>query len=230
MTIFRYAIIKGLRNPMTLVFNCILPLVIVFIRPLWEGEGMMTGYGMLVLVIWAGSFLMTQGTLRDRETGALTRILAAPISMRSYLTQNLLAFMVPLTVQVTLVAVIGSLLYDWTLTFALGLFLMMLMFTVASVTMSFAWNCLFKERENNFTSFSALLTFGAMLSGAFISLEFLPEVLQHVGAIFPAFWAMRGITYLSQIGTMGVDYWGGIAALVLFSTAFLLYGGKRRMI
>lgn len=230
MTIFRYALIKGLRNPLTLVCNCILPLVIVFINPLWTGEGFLTGYGLLVLVIWAGSYLMTQGTLRDKETGAITRILAAPISMRNYLTQNLLAFMVPLTVQLVLVSVIGSVLYDWSLIFAFGLFLILATFTVASVTMSFAWNCLFKEKENNFTSFSALLTFGAMLSGAFMPLEFLPDALQNVGAVFPAFWAMRAVSSLSDIATMGTDYWVSIAALALFSIAFLLYGGKRRMI
>ncbi|MCL2568887.1 MAG: ABC transporter permease [Oscillospiraceae bacterium] len=230
MTIFRFALIKGLRNPATLLFNCILPLLLIFVRPLWTGGTAVSGYGLLILVIWGGSFLIAQGTLNDRESGALTRILAAPISMRSYLTQNLLAYMVPLTVQVALISALGTILYDWSLTLALGLFLCYTVFTIASVTMSFAWNCLFKHKETSFASFSAMVTFGSILSGAWIPLAQLPTVLQYAGAIFPAYWGVQGITSLIELGTMGTEYWMGIAAMALFAMAYLLYGGKRRMI
>jgi len=230
MTIFNYTLLKALRNPLTLIFNCVLPILLVFIRPLWEGEGMMTGHGLLIFIVWAGTFLMAQGILRDRESGALTRILAAPISMRNYLTQNLLAYMVPLTLQIMLITIMGKMLYSWTATFSAGLFLALAVFTVTSVAMSFAWNCLFKTKDSSFMSFSALITFGTMLSDAFVPLEFFPDSLQYVGAIFPAWWAMRAINSLSELGTMGADFWTGIAALILFALVFLLYGGKRRMI
>jgi len=230
LTIFRFALIKGLRNPATLVFNCILPLILIFVRPLWTGDAALSGFGLLLLVIWGGAFFMAQGTLNDRESGAITRILAAPVSMRNYLTQNLLAYMVPLTVQVGLISVLGVILYGWGLTLALGLFVCYTVFTIASVTMSFAWNCLFKHKETSFASFSAMVTFGSILSGAWISLDQLPTALQYVGAIFPAYWGMRGIDSLLELGTMGTEYWIGIAAMALFAAAYLLYGGKRRMI
>ena len=230
MTIFRYALIKGLRSPVTLLFNCILPLVLILVRPLWTGDNFLSGFGLLILVIWGGSFLMAQGTLNDRESGAITRILSTPITMRNYLAQNLLAYMVPLTLQVALVSVLGAILYDWDLTIALALFLCYTVFTIASVTMSFAWNCLFKSKESSFASFSAMVTFGSMLSGAWIPLGNLPTALQYVGAIFPAYWGMRGITSLLELGSLGTDYWIGIAAMSLFAIAYLLYGGKRRLI
>ena len=230
MTIFRFALIKGLRNPATLLFNCILPILLILVRPLWTGENFLSGFGLLLLVIWGGSFLMAQGTLNDRESGAITRILSTPTSMRSYLVQNLLAYMVPLTVQIALIAVLGTVLYDWSLALAFGVFLCYTVFTIASVTMSFAWNCLFKRKESSFASFSAMVTFGSMLSGAWIPLANLPAALQYIGAIFPAYWGMRGIDSLVELGTMGTDYWMGLGAMALFSIAFLLYGGKRRMI
>jgi len=230
LTIFRFALIKGLRNPATLLFNCILPILLILVRPLWTGENFLSGFGLLLLVIWGGSFLMAQGTLNDRESGAITRILSTPTSMRSYLVQNLLAYMVPLTVQIALIAVLGTVLYDWSLALAFGVFLCYTVFTIASVTMSFAWNCLFKRKESSFASFSAMVTFGSMLSGAWIPLANLPAALQYIGAIFPAYWGMRGIDSLVELGTMGTDYWMGLGAMALFSIAFLLYGGKRRMI
>ncbi|MCL2573554.1 MAG: ABC transporter permease [Defluviitaleaceae bacterium] len=229
-TIFRFALIKGLRNPLTLIFNCILPPALMLIRPLWTGENFLSGYGLLILVIWGGAFLMAQGTISDRESGAITRIMSAPISMRNYLMQNLFAYMVPLTIQVALITALGVILYDWGLTLALGLFLCYTVFTATSVMMSFAWNCLFKKKESSFTTFGAVVTFGSMLSGAYVPLELLPEALQYVGAIFPAYWGMRGISSLLELGAISIDYWIGIAAMIMFMIVFLLYGGKRRMI
>ena len=232
MTIFKFALIKGLRNPGTFVFNCVIPLALILIRPLWTGNVFLSGFGLLVMSIWGGAFLMTQGIIKDRTSGALTRILSAPVSMFNYLVQNLLAFMVPLTVQVALLSVLGMLFYDWSLRLALALFLCYVVFTISSVAMSFAWNCLFKSKDSSFSSFSALVTFGSFLSGAFMPVEAFPEgILQYIGAVLPAYWAVRGLNALSltEFAITG-DYWLAILAMVLFTMVFLLYGGKRRMI
>ena len=232
MIIFRFALLKGLRSPMTLLLNCILPLVLMFIRPLWEETGMMggnAGFGLLVMVIWGGSFLMAQGTLNDKETGVIVRILSAPVSMLNYLTQNLLAYMAPLTVQVFLVSALGMILYDWSFDLALALFVCYTVFTISSVALSFAWNCLFKRKASSFPAFSAMVTFGIFLSGALIPLSLFPDVLQYVGMVFPAYWAIRGIEEAMVYGMTG-DYWLSILAMALFTMAFLLYGSKRRMI
>jgi len=215
------------------VVNCILPLIVIFVPPFWEMGGFLgdryAGFGILAMVIWSGAFLMAQGILNDRESGTITRILAGPISMFNYLLQNLLAFMVPLVVQLGLISVIGVVLHGWDATLALGLFVCYTVFTVASVAMSFAWNCLFKRKETSFTTFSAVLTFGIFLSGALVPLSLFPDIVQHVGMIFPAYWAVRGIEVLLETGMTG-GYWLSVLAMALFSIAFLLYGGKRRMI
>jgi ABC-2 type transport system permease protein len=224
---------KGLRSPLTLVVNCILPLVVIFVPPFWELGGFMgdryAGFGILAMVIWSGAFLMAQGILNDRESGTIVRILSGPVSMFNYLVQNLLAFMVPLTIQVGLISVIGMILHDWNAALALGLFVCYTVFTVASVAMSFAWNCLFKRKETSFTTFSAVLTFGIFLSGALLPITLFPDVVQYAGMIFPAYWAVRGIEVLLESGMTG-EYWISIGAMALFTIAFLLYGGKRRMI
>ena len=233
MTIFNFALIKGLRNLPTLVFNCVLPIALLLVRPVWTGEGnlgFLSGFGLLAMVIWGGAFLMAQGIMNDKHSGALSRILAGPVSMFNYLAQNLLAFMVPLTLQVALISILGMILYDWSAQLALALFLCYTVFTMASVTMAFAWNCLFKSKDTSFQTFGAVITFGIFLSGAMVPLELLPAVLQHVGAIFPAYWGIRGINAFLTYGAMGADYWIGIAAMLLFALVFLLYGGKRRMI
>ena len=232
LTIFRFAIIKGLRNRATLIFNCVLPIVLIFIRPLWE-EGVMggtlTSFGLLLMAMWGGSFLMSQGIMNDRTSGSIVRILSAPVTTLNYLTQNLLAYMVPLTIQIAIVSVLGTVLYGWDIQFALALFIGYMVFTMSAIALSFAWNCLFKRKETSFSSFSALITFGSFLSGALIPIEMFPGPLQYVGAIFPAYWAIRGIRVFSEYG-FALHYFTSIAAMLLIAAICLLYGGKRRII
>ena len=228
MTIFVYAIIKGLRNKATLIFNCILPIVIILIRPLWD-EGGLSGLGLLVMTMWGAAFLMSQGILNDKINGSITRILAAPVTMFQYLAQNLLAFMVPLTVQIAIVSVLGMILYDWGFQFALALFVCYAVFTASAIAMSFAWNCLFKSKDTSFSTFSAVITFGSALSGALIPLELFPTALQYLGAIFPAYWAVRGINAYLDYGAV-LGYWSALLAMMVIAVICLFYGGKRRIV
>ena len=236
MTIFRFAIIRGLRNRATLIFNCVLPIVLIFVRPLWEGGtqtpfggGNITAFGLLLMTMWGGAFLMSQGILNDRTSGSIVRILSAPVTTLNYLTQNLLAFMVPLTIQITLVSTLGMILYGWGIQFALALFAGYVIFTMSAIALSFAWNCLFKSKETSFSSFSALITFGSFLSGGLIPIELFPSPLQYVGAIFPAYWAIRGIRVFSDYG-FAFEYFISLLAMLLITAICLLYGGKRRIV
>ena len=228
MTIFKFALMKGLRNPLNLLFSCIMPIVLIFIRPLWV-EGFTLGYGLLIMAIGGGAFLMAQSILTDKTSGAINRILSTPVTMTNYLIQNLLAFMVPLIAQILLVSVLGTALYSWSVEFGLAFFLCFSVFTIASVTLGFALNCLLKHKESSFTALGFLLVFGSFLSGFFIPLEQLPVPVQYAGTVFPSYWAFRGITYLLSDGVV-TEYWLALLPMVIFTGIYLLYGGKRRII
>ena len=230
LTIFRFAIIKGLRNRTTLIFNCLLPIVLIFIRPMWADGGNLMSFGILLMTMWGGAFLMSQGILNDRVSGSIVRILSAPITTLNYLSQNLLAYMVPLTIQTAIISILGMVLYDWwSIDFAIALFACYTIFTVSAISLSFAWNCLFKTKETSFSSFTALITFGIFLSGSLIPIEMFPGLLQYAGAVFPAFWAVRGIRVFFEYG-FSFDYFTSLAAMAVISAICLLYGGKRRII
>ena len=231
MTIFRYALLRGVRSPLSMIVNCAMPLVLILIRPLWVMDGGFSlGFALIAFMVMSGSYLMSQSILTDKTDGAIYRILAAPITMRRYLTENLLSCMVPLLTQIVLVTLLGHLLYNWSLPLSFFVFLCYTVLTLASVTMAFAWHCLFKIRENSGAGFGFVLTFMCMLSGMFFPMTFMPGPLQYVGAIFPVFWAVRGLNSVLELGTASGEYWLAIAAMLLFAMAFLLYGGKRRII
>ncbi|MCL2827930.1 MAG: ABC transporter permease [Oscillospiraceae bacterium] len=233
MTIFRFALLRGIRSPLTLLFTYILPIVIILIRPMWIGEGLGLGAGgftFLFMVTMLSAYLMSLSILTDKIDGTVLRILAAPIPMWRYLAENLLSCAVPLVVQMAIVSVLGHVLYDWSLTLSIAVFLCYTVLTLASVAMAFAWHCLFKGKEGNATGFSLVLFLGTFLSGLVFPTEVFPGLLQYVGTIFPAYWASRGLRDVLATGAMSGDYWLGIAAMLLFAVAFLLYGGKRRIV
>jgi ABC-type multidrug transport system permease subunit len=68
-----------------------------------------------------------------------------------------------------------------------------------------------------------------MLGGFLLPLEILPKVVQYFGAIFPAYWVSTGIGELLADGATH-RYWLSLGAIMLFAAAYLLYGGKRRII
>jgi len=226
LTIFKFTLLKGLRNPLTLVANCFLPLALIFIRPLWANDATI-GARLMVMVMWGGAFLMSQSVLKDKEDGSIIRILAAPVTMLGYLTQSLLAFTVPLLVQTALISAAGAVLYGWDAAFLFALALCYIAFTVSAVALGFAWSCLFKCRDNSSSIFITLITFGSFLSGIFLPLELLPRPLQYVGAIIPSYWAVRGISALPEYDTA---YWSALLAMLLLAAIYLFYGGKRRLI
>lgn len=228
MIIFKYSLINGLKSKAALAVNCILPLVLILIRPLWTGD-LQLGFNLVAFMIMGGTFVISQGIMDDRTSGTVVRILAAPVTMFSYLMQKLFAYTVPLVVNIIVVCLVGYFLYDWSLYFAMALMLCYTVLTLACVALTFAWACLFKSKSNSLSAFSIVLTAMAMLGGLIIPIDLLPDVLQHVGAIFPSYWASNGIESLIQYGITG-QYWLSIAVMLLFTAIFLLYGGKRRII
>jgi len=173
---------------------------------------------------------MSLSILTDKADGAIVRILAAPITMRRYFAENLLSCMVPLFVQLIVVSLLGAILYDWGSILSIAVFLCYTILALASVTMAFAWHCLFKSKEASNAGFGFVVTLMSFLSGFLLPLEVFPGLLQYVGAMFPAYWTARGLHSVLETGAMTGDFWLSIVAMLLFAVAFLLYGSKRRII
>ena len=228
-TICKFALLRSLRSPVSLLFNAVLPLSLIFIRGLWTGEGAI-GFSFIGVALMYGSFMAARGILNDKLDGTITRIFTSPVTTLQYLSQNLMAVMTPLTVQILAVGIFGSILYGWGMGFALSLMLLYFVFAVASVAFSFAWSCMFKDREISYAMFSVLMSVVALLGGFFVPLQVLPNALRYIGALFPAYWVSNGILALrGWDGAMG-SFWISAAVIALFAVLYMMYGSKRRII
>ena len=228
MSIFKFALLRNARNITSLTVICVFPLVLLLIRPLWIGEWQQ-GFYLIAMQIMVGSFILARGILDDRIDKTIYRILSAPISMYDYLMQNLLAYLLPLFVQILAIVIIGAMLYGWELGFSLALILCYTIFAIASVAMSFAWSCLFKNKYSNFAAFVMLATLVGFIGGFWFPVFLLPDYMRFVGMLFPAYWVSNGIYNLGEYGPAG-EYWLSLIAMLLFSAVYLLFGGKRRII
>jgi len=229
LTIFKFALLRGLKSR-DYVVNFILPLAFILIRPIWTADhDRNQGFYLIGLAIMFSASSIAKGIMLDKLDGTIIRILAAPTNMLRYLAQNFMSSMIMLTFQIIIIVALGKFLYNWQTEFAFYLGLCYTVFAMASVTLLFAWSCLFKDKENSSMLFGFVVTFAAVLGGFMLPLELLPQVVQYIGAIFPAYWVSTGITELLESGAT-LKYWLSLGAIILFAVVYLLYGGKRRII
>lgn len=228
MTIFHYALIRSLRRRSTMAALMIIPFIMIFIRPLWQ-ERESIGYTFYPMLILFTSFSMVRLIMTDKVTGTVMRIFVAPVTTLKYLSQNLSAFCSLISLQVLLVIGTGILLYQWDIYLAVRLVICYIIFTITSVALSLAWYSLFRNKEISDAIFSIVVSFMALLGGIFIPITLIPEILRKIGMLLPTYWLSNGINQTLYNGK-AYDYWISIIILCLFTTAFLLFGSKRRLV
>jgi ABC-type multidrug transport system permease subunit len=232
VTVFRYALRRGLLQPFSLITNSVLPIALVVFGSneyFGTGEGA-RGYFTLALLMLFGAFLMAGSIQSDKMDGVLVRILVGPITFRSYLIQNFFAGLFPMVLLSSVIGVLGIVIHGWPPAFALAVALCYILLSATSIGLSFVWSCLFKSREGSIVAFSLILTLMASLGGLMISVRLLPPVIRRLGSLFPAQWAARGFEELIAYETATARYWLSMLVLVLFTAALLLYGSRRRIV
>ena len=232
MTVFKYAMRRGFTSPASLFLNCAMPLTLI----IWNGDidpeagGIFnTGILLAAMMIMFGAFMMARSIQLDKLDGTIVRILAGPITMRSYLVQNFFSAMIPMAVLSAIIGIVGVALHSWDISFATGLALCYALLAATSIGLSFVWSCIFKDKEASVAVFSVIITLMATLGGLMIPIDIMPDFLRRIGMVFPAHWAARAMGSLASYGMNG-EYWLSLMAMFLFTAAFILYGGKRRMV
>lgn len=228
MPIFIYSLKRSMRNKAAIVTQFVLPMLLIFFRPLWQNE-QANGLGLLALIMMSSSVFMTQSILNDREDGVIVRILTSPITMLHYLSQNLLSAVLPLIVQTTIILAIGKGLYSWSWELTAGLLIIYTIFGFVSVAFAFAWYTVFKSKESTNSIFMIFYSIFAIIGGLVFPLELLPELIQRFSMLFPAFWVSKSFTELVGYG-INQQFLFFQLILLLFAGTFLLFGGKRSLV
>ncbi len=227
MTIFQFAFIRSMKKKFTLLTLCTIPIIMIFIAPLWEtGEGF--GYNFYGIIILYTAFLLVRAIMTDRINKITIRIFAAPVTTYQYLFQNLMGFLILIILQIIVIIGIGSIRYRWSLSDTCLLMIIYILFAANAISFSLAWNSLFRSKEMSDGVFSVVISIMSLLGGVFVPLSLLPGILQKIGMIFPTYWLSTALIEVqNNKNTLKLFLAAGM--LILFSVACLIFGSKRRL-
>lgn len=160
--------------------------------------------------------------LSERWNKTYFRIFTTPVTSFQYIGGNILANFLLLAFQVLITLITLNYVVDiYTGVGFIPLFLLLLgiaLVTVAFGTFSIA--LFFNSRGYGMFS-NIVITITTMISGAFTSINFLPESVKFIAPFTPQYWVMNGITKL-QMG-MGINsIIINLGILLLFSIALFL--------
>lgn len=229
MIVFKYALLRNLRSSFSLFASCIVPVIFIFIYPEMWIYAPEAGVSMIAYLMLLSSYLLVGIILEDQIDGSIIKILASPVSTFSYIVQNLLASILPLLLQITILVIVGQVRYNWKTEFTFGVAVSLLLFAIANIAFAFCWNMFFKSKETSKYTFIFVVISISLLSGMVVPIEALPVFLQNMGAVSHPYWLMRSINSLTLNG-LNLEFWLFQIILILFAAAFLILGGKRRTI
>jgi len=184
---------------------------------------------MLATLMLLSANLMAALILEDRMDGSIMKVLISPVTMVRYIFQNMLAAIIPFVLQIVLLCFLGLLRYSWTTMFTIGVAVVSLACAMASAAFAFCWNMFFKSRSNSNYTFLFFMVVMMLVSGLMIPTHVLPGFMQHIGAVFYAYWFVRAVTVLADYG-MTVTFWLYNSIVLFFGIGFLLLGGSRRKV
>ena len=228
MIITKYTLIRFLKKPVSFTLACVVPLILMFIPVIWQGEGWQMGFALLTFVVMGSGFITSKVILTDRLDGVVTRIMTAPVSRFRYLSESLVATTIPIIIQLVLVSLAGIILLNWDINATVYIFICYTFLAMASVALSFAWYNYMKSHDSSTGGLSFMITLMAMVSGMFMPLEIMPGILEWVGAIFPVYWGVMALQDIVYYGVVTTDYLIGVGVMILFTLLFLIIGGSKK--
>jgi len=227
MTVFKYALFRNLQNPFSFLATSVGPIALIFLMTdIWTYIPTIGVSYLAMLMIWS-SHLSSVIILEDRIDGSIIRIAVSPVSTLSYITQNLFAIIIPSFMQVAILAIVGLFRYNWSAELTIGIFISLILFSIANTAFAFCWSMVFKKKENSKWAFLVVTILIAFFGGLMMPTEILPDFMQSIGAIVHPYWLMRAVNGLVQYG-ITLNFWLFNLVTVLFAIAYLLLGGRRK--
>jgi len=226
MTIFKFALLRIVRNPLAILLGVLIPLGLLLISAMWEEGG--RGYYWIAFTLMLGAFPLTRGLQTDMRERTVMRIASTPTTTFSYLWQNLFASLLPLIVQIIFICGFGMIRYDWSLEVAGMLGVLYVLFAMTAIGFAYAWAFLTKKMEGETGSavMMTILIFTTMF-GIIMPVDQLSGWQETAGMAFPTYWISIGIEELLSVGGFSTDMLLPMGILALFTIIFLLYGSKR---
>lgn len=187
-----------------------------------------SSFGLFLMFVVMTSVLFTTLLLRDKENRTFYRTITAPVSLKSYMLQNILSFTIISFLQVTLVFVI--------LKYLVGIYMgnsfssMYAVFLFASV-MCVSLGIAISSVSRNVVQAGFIGLFLSLpmsfLGGCWWPNATAPDVFRSIGRFTPVYWVMEAVNKLLYNNSL-TSALNEILVIVAFSAIFFFLGTWKR--
>jgi ABC-2 type transport system permease protein len=204
----------------------------VRVRP-WYNPGLESAIyivpGIIGLLLTLTLLMITAMALvRERERGTLEQLIVTPISKTSLMLGKVLPFALVGYVQVTVILVLGRLVFDVPIRGNLGLlYLITAPFIIASLALGLFVSTVVRTQVQAMQLSFVFILPTVLLSGFMFPREAMPAFAQWLGAAFPITYYLRVLRGILLKGA-GIDaMWRDTLALVAFAIVLIAFSVRR---
>ncbi len=189
----------------------------------------MGGIGLLSMNMLFLATFATINLLKDKENKTYYRVLASPLTVKSYMLQSILSFLL-----VSLLQVAGAFLvivYVFKIYLGpsvLNLFVIMSAFALLCVSFGVALSSIARNTRQAVNAATLLITPLSMLGGYLWPREIMPEILQKIARFLPTPWVVDG-AHRVMLGNPLSSAAPEIIIMLLYALVFFLLGSWRRV-
>jgi ABC-2 type transport system permease protein len=185
--------------------------------------------GFLVQFMLYMSVLTTGIIAEDKQSRTINRIFSAPVSMKRYMTENLLSFILIALLQVATVILFLKVSMD--LYFGHSVWFMMILFSffaVVSIALGLLITSYSKSPVHAYVTIFLITSPLVMLGGSYWPRDFMPDILVKIGNFLPTSWVMSGVEKLLYGGNLS-SIMQELMILTAFAGLFFLIGVMRKI-
>jgi len=204
----------------------------VRVRP-WYNPGLESAIyivpGIIGLLLTLTLLMITAMALvRERERGTLEQLIVTPISKTSLMLGKVLPFALVGYVQVTVILVLGRVVFDVPIRGSLGLlYLITAPFIIASLALGLFVSTVVRTQVQAMQLSFVFILPTVLLSGFMFPREAMPAFAQWLGAAFPITYYLRVLRGILLKGA-GIDaMWQDTLALVAFAIVLIAFSVRR---
>ncbi|WP_420642713.1 ABC transporter permease [Candidatus Leptofilum sp.] len=181
--------------------------------------------GMMAMFATFGMIGGAAVLIQERQSGTLRRLLVMPITKASILVGKLLGIMLAGVLQMSLLIVVSTLVFDVPWGNSPGaLVLMILTFALAITSLSMMMAALTKTLAQANALGTVIVLSISALGGAWWPLDIVPGWMQSVGRLSPMSWAMDGFQDIITRGLGVTAVLPEVGVLLAFAAVFMFVG------
>lgn len=186
--------------------------------------------GFLVQFMLYMSVVTNASILEDKVKGTFYRTFCTPVTLKRYMMENLLAFLIIGVLQSFFIIFVLKLVFNMYLGVSLfGLLAVFMVFSLVCVSLGLLITSLLKKPFQAYVIIFILTTPLVMLGGCYWDTSVMPDVMTQIGKFIPTTWVMKSVDALLS----GAFNWGTLISncgMLLVFFAIFLAGGLMKKV